>query len=422
MSNEAIVTVDTKQLQPGMYAYIDLGWMDHPFPLNRFKIKSKDQIHTICSLGIRQIRYDPTNSSMPPLPLTQNQAAPSEPAVPVGSAEIEAMVIEKKKLKEHLKEHRAKVSECEKTVANAAKMMRSINSDIFSKPEACMETATQLIDGFMKILLSDSGTILFALNDKVAGEEIYVHSINVSVLAILLAKELKMPANAIRLVGMGCLFHDIGKIEIPSKVTMKTDPLTSAEKSLLQDHPNYGEKIARNAKLDPGALAIDTQHHELIDGTGYPNKLKQDRTSPLAQLVAIINLYDNLCNPINPAHALTPHEALSKLYAQYRTKLNSTMLQAFIRFMGVYPPGSIVSLSNGAIGMVISVSSGNSLRPTLLIYDPDVPKEEAIMLNLESLPDVNISKAIRPSLLSPEIFAYLNPKKRATYFFDATKK
>ena len=419
MSN-VFVTIDTKQLQPGMYVYIDLGWMDHPFPLNRFKIKSAEQIRIIRSLGIQNIRYDPASSDVPPLPLKNEQALAST-APPAISPEVEAMMEEKKGRKERLEQHRAKVIECEKTVANAAKLARSINSDIFSKPEACMASAGQMIDGFIETLMGDSGTVLFALNDKVAGEEIYVHSVNVSVLSILLAKELKVPPVDIKLIGMGCLFHDIGKLEIPSKVTLKTDTLTAAEKSLLQEHPSYGERIARNARLDPGALAIVTQHHEYIDGTGYPHKLKQGKIAPLAQLVAIINLYDNLCNPINPAHALTPHEALSKLYTQFRAKLNATMLQTFIRFMGVYPPGSIVSLSNGTMGMVISVSSGKSLRPTLLVYDPDVPKEEAIMLDLEIMPDVNISKAIRPVLLSPEVYSYLNPKKRATYFFDSTK-
>jgi putative nucleotidyltransferase with HDIG domain len=299
--------------------------------------------------------------------------------------------------------------------------VRTINSDIFSRPKDCMASAHKLIDSFLDILMSDNGTVLFALSDKLAGEEIYVHSVNVSVLATLVAKELKVPPDDIKLIGMGCLFHDIGKLEIPTKVTLKIDPLTLAEKSLLQEHTNYGENIARNAMLDPAALAIVAQHHEYIDGTGYPNKLKQDKISLLAQLVAIINLYDNLCNPINPALALTPHEALSTLYTQYRTKLNVKILQVFIRFMGVYPPGSVVSLSDGTIGIIVSVSSGKSMRPTLLIYDPNVPKEEAILLDMETLPDVNISKAIRPALLSPEVFAYLSPRKRATYFFDATK-
>lgn len=419
MSKKEAITIQTTQLQPGMYVYIDLGWMDHPFPLNRFKIKTEEQIATIRALGILQIRYSPEDSDVPPLslePVTIDQAVPTE-----NSPELAAMLIEKQEQRVRLEQHRAKVRDCEKIIANAAKLVRTMNSEIFSRPRECMASAHQLMDSFLDVLLSDNGTVLFALNDKLAGEEIYVHSVNVSVLATLIAKEMKVPPADIKLIGLGCLFHDIGKLEIPTKVTLKTDPLTQAEKSLLQEHVNYGEKIARNAMLDPAALAIVAQHHEYIDGSGYPNKLKQDKISLLAQLVAIINLYDNLCNPVNPALALTPHEALSTLYTQYRSKFNARILQVFIRFMGVYPPGSIISLSDGTIGIVVSVSSGKSLRPTLLVYDPDVPKEEAILLDLETLPDVNISKAIRPALLSPEVFAYLSPRKRATYFFDATK-
>lgn len=421
MSRDESVTIQTRQLQLGMYVYIDLGWMDHPFPLNRFKIKSEEQICTIRALGIQQIRYSPVNSDVPPLSAEPTATTVAPAVAPVVSPEIVAMLLEKQECRVRMEQHRAKVRECEKVIANAAKLMRTLNSEIFSRPDDCMASAHQLIDSFIDILLSDNGTVLFALNDKLAGEEIYVHSVNVSVLATMIAKEMKVPPADIKLIGLGCLFHDIGKLEIPTKVTLKIDPLTSAEKSLLQEHANYGEKIARKARLDPAALAIVAQHHEFIDGTGYPNKLKQDKISLLAQLVAIINLYDNLCNPINPANALTPHEALSTLYSQYRTKLNAKILQAFIRFMGVYPPGSVVSLSDGTIGIVVSVSSGKSLRPTLLVYDPDVPKEEAILLDLETLPDVNISKAIRPALLSPEVFSYLSPRKRATYFFDATK-
>ena len=422
MANEEIIEIESKQLQPGMYVYIDLGWMDHPFPLNRFKIKSEDQVRTLRSLGIQKIRYNPALSDTLPLPVEEEQEVQPAPSKPVVLPEVEAMMAEKKARKERLTLHRKKVVECERKVANAARLMRGINNDIFSKPGECVESAGRLMDDFVETLMEDSGTILFALNDKLAGEEIYVHSVNVSVLAMLLAKELKFSSVDTKLVGMGSLFHDIGKLDIPSKVTMKTDPLTAAEKSLLQEHTNYGVRIARNAKLDANILAIVAQHHEHIDGSGYPNRLTQERISPLAQLVAIINLYDNLCNPINPAHALTPHEALSTMFKQYKGKLNSTMLQVFIRFMGVYPPGSIVNLSNGSIGMVISVSSKSPLKPAVLIYDPGVPKEEAMILDLDTLPDVTIDRSIRPSLLSPDIFAYLNPRQRATYFFDASKK
>ena len=424
MLNDEIITIDTGQLQVGVYVFIDLGWMDHPFSLNCFKIKSEDQIGVIRELGIKQIRYCPAKSDASPISMTPEKVEPEKPkpTTTIISPEIKAMLLEKEARKKQLEQHREKVNECQKTIANAAKVMRSINTDIYSRPQACMEAANQMMDGFLQILMNGNTTVLFTLNDTHAGEEIYIHSVNVSVLATLMAKELKFPPEVIKLIGMGCLFHDIGKLEIPSKVTKKRDALNPAEQSLLQQHPIYGGKIALNAKLDPAALAIVTQHHEYCDGSGYPQRLKENEISPLAQLVAIINLYDNLCNPLNSANALTPHEALSILFAKYRDKFNAKMLQAFIRYMGIYPPGSIVGLSNGTIGIIVSISSGKALRPTLLVYDPDVPKEEASLLDLQTLPEVNISKAIRPALLEPEIFSYLSPKKRVTYFFDTTKE
>lgn len=423
MPSKEFITIDTCQLQIGLYVLIDLKWMDHPFPLNRFKIKSEDQITAIAELGIKKIWYLPAKSDTSPLLITPNKTEISTPETitPPVSPETQAMLLEKKKHKLRLEQHQEKIIECKKTITNAAKVMRRINDDIFSRPQSCIDSANQILDGFLRTLMENETTVLFMLNDTHAEEEAYVHSVNVSVLAMLLAKELKFPPEIIKFVGMGSLFHDIGKLDIPSKIKLKTDPLTAAEESLMMEHPVYGEKIVRNAKLDANTSAIVAQHHEYIDGTGYPQKLKEDEINPLAQLVAIINLYDNLCNPINPINALTPHEALSKLFAQYRSKLNTKMLQIFIRYMGVYPPGSIVGLSDGTIGMVASVSSGKTLNPTLIVYDPEIPKEEAILLDLETMPEVNISKAIRPTLLAPEVFSYLSPNRRVTYYFDTTK-
>lgn len=423
MSSKEFITIDTCQLRIGMYISIDLGWMDHPFPLNRFKIKSKDQIATIGELNIKKIRYCPAKSDTSPLPITSNKTKISTPEeiTPPVSPETQAMLHEKKEYKKRLEQHRARITKCQKTITNAARIMRRINNDILSKPQSCIDSANQMLDGFLETLMKNETTILFVLNDTHTGEEIYSHSVNVSVLAMLLAKELKFPPTVIKQVGMGSLLHDTGKLEIPSKITLKTDPLTAAEESLLQQHPIYSERIVRNAELDTSIIDIVAQHHEYTNGTGYPHKLKEDEISPLAQLVTIINLYDNLCNPINPINALTPHEALSKLFTQYRDKLNTKTLQVFIKYMGIYPPGSIVALSNGAIGIVVSVSSGKALNPTLMVYDSEIPKEGAILLDLETLPDVNISKAIRPALLAPEVFSYLSPKKRVTYYFDATK-
>ncbi len=91
-----------------------------------------------------------------------------------------------------------------------------------------------------------------------------------------------------------------------------------------------------------------------------------------------------------------------------------------MRCLGVYPPGTIVQLSNGVIGMVATINTSKPMKPTIVIYDAETPKEEAILLDMEFEVDVNIAKAIRPAQLPREIFNYLSPRKQISYYFDAS--
>ncbi|MDA0191467.1 MAG: HD-GYP domain-containing protein, partial [Proteobacteria bacterium] len=101
-------------------------------------------------------------------------------------------------------------------------------------------------------------------------------------------------------------------------------------------------------------------------------------------------------------------------------KFDAAILQQMIRCLGVYPPGSIVTLSNDAVGIVMSVNPAKPLRPWVMLHDESVPKEEAILLDLEQETDINIARAVRPALLPPPVYAYLSPRRRVSYFFDSS--
>jgi hypothetical protein len=119
--------------------------------------------------------------------------------------------------------------------------------------------------------------------------------------------------------------------------------------------------------------------------------------------------------------ALTPHEALSIMFAKLRAKFDPKLLQVFIRCLGVYPPGTIVQLSNGVIGMVATVNTAKPMRPMVVIYDANIPKDEAILVDMERETDLNIVKAIKPAQVPQEVYRYLSPRKRVSYYFDAGK-
>ena len=207
---------------------------------------------------------------------------------------------------------------------------------------------------------------------------------------------------------------------MPDRVLKKRpDEYTKPERDLRAMHCEFGLRIGKQLGLSPEVLAIIFQHHEMADGTGYPTGARLDKIAFAARVVALVNFYDNLCNPADLAQALTPHEALSFMFGQRRAKFDAVILQQMIRCLGVYPPGSIVVLSNEAIGLVMSVNPTKPLRPWVMVYDADVPKTEAILLNLDQETDIIIAKALRPGLLPPAVYAYLSPRQRVTYYFDS---
>ena len=411
--------IKPEQLCMGLYVHLDLSWTQHPFTFSSFKIKTLDQIATIQSLGLSQVRYSPEKSDAQPLPPPKPGDAPPPPSLATPPRETDPAFQAKRDRMKRLEEQRAKAAACEKELLSAARTIKSINQNVFSKPDEVRDAAKALVDGIAASMLVDADVSIQLMADKVGGEEVYYHSLNVSLLSMMLAKELKAPGPVVQLVGMGALFHDIGELEIPDKVTKKTEPLNKAETALFQQHCDYGVAIGKKMNLSPEVLQVIAQHHERVDGSGYPTQAKAAQMSLLSRIVSLVNAYDEMCNPPNPAKALTPHEALSTMFAQQRSQFDQLAMSTFVRCMGVYPPGTIVVLSNGATGMVVSVNTTKPLRPVVLVYDPSVPKEEAILVDLETEPDVSVTKTLRPQQLTPDVHAYLSPRKRMTYYFDS---
>lgn len=417
MTDQSRVPID--QLRVGLYVYLDLRWFEHPFPFGQFKIKNEEQIRTIRGLGLQSVRYDPAQSDLPE-PRTPPPAAPAQE--PPASDVIARALAAKQALIERIKVQREAAARIENAFIDTAKTVREIDKNILSQPAETVHHATQLVKQIADSILCAQELAIHVMGDKMGGEDLYFHSLNVTMLALMVARDLGLPPEVVGILGIGALFHDLGHREIPSKILLKVEPLTPAERHLFEMHCQYGVDLGRRLELAPAVLAIIHDHHELYDGSGYPRQLKGEKIGLLARIVAICNHYDELCNPPNIVDALTPHEALSIMFAKLRSKFDPKLLQVFIRCLGVYPPGTIVQLSNGAIGMVATVNTAKPMKPTIVIYDPDIPKDEAILIDLGQENDLNITKAIRPLQVPSEVYNYLSPRKRVSYYFDPAKQ
>jgi len=424
-------TIATDDLRVGMFVHLDLGWWAHPFALSSFRLTSPDQIATIRGLGLTQVRWSPERSALvgdgdtpPTLPVASPLGADAAAVVDVappshvrGGAPLQSGGDSARVRREQLAAQREATRVCSRQYGEAAQGLKAASELVLKQPEAAREASEGLTRALVNKMLIDGELCIRVLADAHA-ERATAHALNVAVISLLMGRVFGFNEQEMLDVGVGALLHDVGKVELPERVRHLDAQASQADVALYREHVARGVALGKRMGLKPGALLVLGQHHEMADGSGFPSKLNVDRMTAAARIVSLVNRYDNLCDPAVPAHALTPHEALSLIFAQTRTKFDASMLNAFIRMMGVYPPGSVVQLTDDRYALVTNVNSSRPLKPRVLVHDPQVPADEALHLNLELQPDLGIRRSLRPQQLPAEALQYLAPRQRVVYFFE----
>ena len=390
--------------------------MDHSFMVSNFKIKSEKQLNELKKLGLKQILFNPEKSDCQPLPLPIVESSPPPPSAE--ALREKELLLQKKERVKKLKLRKASLNRCEKEYSKTVGAVRELMGKMKSQPGLAMREADEMITDLIDSLMTDQEASMHLVNIKGKSESSYFHSINVSILALMLAKKLGLNERQMHIIGLGALFHDIGHEKIPDKILRKTEPLEKAELDFYQMHPTYGVEIAKGiGTLPKESVMIIKQHHEMFDGSGFPDGLKGAEINELAQIVSLVNTYDNLCNKISADESLTPYEAIALMFAKEKQKYDPVKLTSFITQMGVYPPGTAVKLSDDRVGAVISINMDDLLSPNVMIYDPTVAKEEAWIINPKE-EKLSISKSLRRNSLSDEILAYLDLGESVNFYID----
>ncbi|MEZ8021259.1 HD family phosphohydrolase [Vibrio splendidus] len=409
------ITVD--RIQPGLHVRLPVKWNEHPFLLNSFKIKDDAQVKVIRHLGIKHVYINPNQSDTPPLPANHVSEQDFDTDLQV-SLEAERMWKDKHESIETLSSYRRRVSHCEKEFERSLARMRSVMTKIRNRPLDAVGEVKALVDDIVETLVSDDNVTLHLMNAKADFEDIYFHTLNVSVVALMIGKAKGYNTQQLKDLSFAALFHDIGKIKIPVAILRKQSALTAPEENYLKLHTKYGADIVSGIDDFPdSAKKVITQHHEMNDGSGYPEGLKEQDIDELAKIVAVANAFDNLCHGKTQSQQKIPYLALSHLYKNCKHLYSQDNLSLLVKFMGVYPPGTVVQLSNESIGIVISVNAKHMLYPNVLIYDPSVPRTQAPIIDLFTK-EIKIVNAVNPSKLPEQVREYLNPRARLSYFFD----
>lgn len=431
-----------------MFVHLDVGWLRHPFPVSSFRITSLDQIEILRSLGLGRVRYEPNKNEVSQVTEVDPAAVPERVVEPeadtpqffglseesptsflllapfASSPSLLAPLGELTPERRLAAEKRRRIS-CDQRFLSAADQYQNVvqvaHKDAASARTASLALVSECVDDFQC-----NGESVIRLLTECVAERAGMHPVNVMVLSLLLGKAQGFSASELQELGLAALLHDIGKLQLPAQLAYPPVS-TSASASLFkargeggayEDHVGASVALAQSMDLSSSVLIAIAQHHEVADGSGFPLGLLGDDLSPAGRILALVNHYDGLCNPVNRTEGLTPHEALSVLFAKHKAHFDPITLNAFIRMMGVYPPGSVVQLVNGLYALVVSVNSARPLRPKVIVHDPDVPQGTAPVLDLEGLPELGILRSLKPSQLPRAALDYLSPRQRIYYFFE----
>ena len=402
-----------------MFVHLEGGWLSHPFPRSSFKITSEEQLVTLRSLGVSVVRWSPELSDPESLPADADPAPPT-PLPAVADAAERAAIDARTAHREALNAQRQALAACERQFNEAAKASKLVFDSVVSQPALARQGALALTRELVDKMLG-AEELCIRLLSEAAGDKASAHAINVSVISLLMGRTFGLAEAEMLDLGLGALLHDVGKADIPERFRHREDHQSTAEQKLYETHVAHGVAQARRMEISVGAATVISQHHEHIDGSGFPLKLTSDRTTVPSRIVALVNRYDNLCNPANPGKAVTPHEAVALMFAQGKNKYDPAILGAFIKMMGVYPAGSVVQLTDDRYALVVGVNSSRPLKPRVLVHEPKVPRDEALILDLESAGGLGIRRSLKPTALPEPTLAYLSPRPRVSYFFESVR-
>lgn len=431
------------KLRVGMYIILNCSWFRHPFPLKSFRLASQDQIKTILGLGLKTVTVDMERSDQAafrsfaePTPAGAQAQRPAAvvaadpqpepfagkpPVEETGCAEAPPSPDPSPLLS--IEQYGTTLQKTKQTFKQALQDSSRMMKQLCSGSEEGFKTANQMVNKLNDLVKNQYNTsaIISMLNVEELTETSALHALNVCTLSMMVAKQFELSAAQIKAAGMGGLFHDVGETQVPANILKKLGRLNSAQQRQYEEHPKLGAQIASKIKGFPDeALQIIREHHERLDGSGYPFGLKGERISLLSQIVIVVDEYDTLINPREPSHALSPSEALSELYVKRRGPISDDAIVALVQTLSVYPPGSIVELSDGSLGLIMSTNFRNRMRPMVLLYDPSISQETPRILNLMDTPSLVIDQLIPRHDIRPEVADYLSLKRWIGYFIHAS--
>jgi putative nucleotidyltransferase with HDIG domain len=361
----AIKRVRVDQLKPGMYIHdLNCGWLQHGFLRPQFLIKHTGQIQKMLDQGLGEIYIDTAQggdvagaSTLAEIEqgLKQQLKASAAP----GAALTPALVSQ-----------REEATAAKRILGDAADVVDGLLHDVRLGKQMEPSKARPLVKAMHASVLRNPGALLSLTRIKEADTYTFQHSVSICALLVSFTHSLGMDPATVEEAGLGGLLHDVGKMKIPNEILNKPGKLTDEEFGIMKSHASLSRDLLLGVSgISEMVIQIAGEHHEKMDGGGYPRGIAGDAISQIGRMTAVVDVYDALTSNRVYHQGMEPTEVLKKLLEWSGTHLDGNLVQQFIRALGIYPVGSLVRLSGGRLAVVVEQSE-DLLRPVVrVVFD-----------------------------------------------------
>jgi putative nucleotidyltransferase with HDIG domain len=279
------------------------------------------------------------------------------------------------------------------TIKNMSIIMKNINNGNKSVIRESLSRVEELIE-----YIIEEGDVSKSLYDvKTHDNYTFLHCIDTGIMSAFLGLSMKLKENKLKELGIGAILHDIGKTNIDSKIINKNGILSEEEYVEMKKHPIYGVEILKKIVYIPEtSIEAVEQHHERVDGNGYPYGLKGNSICKFAKIVSICDMYDAVSNDRSYRKKFSPNDAYELVLASSGSAFDENIVKKFKEVFSVYPLGCCIRLSNGVEGYVIRQNTNFPDRPIIrVLYDKDTHRPISFYeIDLLQNPSVTITAII----------------------------
>ena len=355
--------VSTLYLKQGMYiSSLDRPWLDTPFLIQGFIIKSDDEI-LLLKKYCEHVYID------------TDKGADTEQYIHEGNKlktnqRLEQCLADQTKLVEYVdtKTTTEEMPVARMAIDEASNRVVSLMESVKSGKPVDIKQAKDVVEPILESIIRNPEALMWLTQMRHKDSYTYSHSVDNCALAIAFGRHMGLPKEDINTLAMGLLLMDIGKMKIPVEVLNKSEPLTEDEFRMVRSHVAHSVDILNKSEgINIDIINIALTHHERFDGSGYPSGLVRDETPVYGRIAAIIDCYDAMTSKRPYGEPVSPYAALQEIYNWRNKYFQEELVEQFLQCLGVFPTGSLVEMHSGEVCIVMAQNKTRRMSPQVML-------------------------------------------------------